>query len=288
MKQKTNDAMTLSFGFNQILDTDIDIPGAIACDRNSLCERFMRISTGTICPSADAPLYAGNDQALVFTALNVASYNCTTDSIDVNPFPGADADWVSGLLIATALPAALWMQHRFVLHAAAVVPKGSTHAVAIAGASGAGKSFMAKQLLDQGAQLLADDSVALETSGSAIVASGLPGGVHRAISGEKERQFERVSEARSATSAPLGAIIILDGFATEFECSELNKLDAITHIIAHQHRPRIPAALGRIGPVLAQAASVAERVPVNIWRRSKDALRLSSIEQEMLTGLLGT
>lgn len=280
--------MTLSFGFNQIFDTDIDIPGALSRGGNALCERFMRINTGTICPSADAPLYAGNDQALVFTASKVASYHCTADSIEVNPFPGADADWVSGLLIATALPAALWMQNRFVLHAAAVVPKGSTHAVAIAGASGAGKSFMAKQLLDQGAHLLADDSVALETNGSGIVASGLPGGVHSPIAGEKERRFERVSEARSATSAPLGAIIILDGFATEFESSVLNKMDAVTHIIAHQHRPRIPAALGRVGLVLAQAALIAERIPVGIWRRSKDTLQLSSAEQKMLTGLFGS
>jgi hypothetical protein len=286
MRRKSNEAMTLSFGFNQILDTDIGIPGAISCDGNTLGDRFMRINTGTICPSADAPLYARKDQALIFTASKVASYDCTADSIEVNPFTGADADWVSGLLIATAIPAALWMQGRFVLHAAAIVPKGASRAIAIAGASGAGKTVLAKQLLDQGANLLADDSVALELTDSGFVASGLPGGIHRRIDTEQERRFENVSPARSVKSAPLGAIIFLDGFAGRAEARRLDKIEAIEKTIAHQHRPSIPSALGRVGAVLAQAASIAERVPVGMWQRRKDELSLSAIEQEMLTALL--
>lgn len=238
------------------------------------------------CPPADAPLYARKDQALTFTASKVASYHCTADSIEVNPFSGADADWVSGLLIATALPAVLWMQNRFMLHAAAVVPKGSTRAVAIAGASGSGKTVLAKQLLDQGANLLADDSVALEPSGAVIVASGLPGGYHHSVEGDAERCFETLPAARSVKNAPLAAIIVLGGFADRFEAQSLNKMKALETIIACQHRPRIPTALGISAHMLAQAAEVAGSIPVSIWRRCKDGRVLSAAEREALSALL--
>lgn len=278
--------MTIAFGFNQIIDTDIEIPGAVSGSGYAACERAIRINADTQCPNADAPIYTYGDGALVFTASKVANYRCKADSIEVNALPGADPDWVSGLLIATAIPAALWMQGRFVLHAAAIVPKGASRAIAIAGASGAGKTVLAKQMLDQGANLLADDSVALELTDSGIVASGLPGGIHLRIDNEQERCFENVSPARSVKSAPLGAIIFLDGFAGRAEARRLDKIEAIEKTITHQHRPHIPAALGRVGAVLAQAASITERVPVGIWQRRKDELSLSTVEHEMLLALL--
>ncbi len=278
--------MTICFGFNQVFDTDIDIPGAVSARGNAQSENVICVKTGPSYNDADAPLYALTDGAVVFSAREVARYRCTDDSIEVNPFPGADPDWVSGLLVATAIPAALWMQQRFVLHAAAIVPKGASRAIAIAGASGAGKSVLARQLLDLGASLLADDSVAIELGATDIMASGLPGGTHRSIDDKAERQFESVSSARSARSAPLGAVIILDGFADNFEARRLDKVEAVGQIIAHQHRPRIPAALGRAGPVLAQAAAIAERIPVSIWRRCKNELPLSVIEQETLSALI--
>jgi hypothetical protein len=278
--------MTISFGFNQIFNTDIDIPGAVSGRGNGQSENVIRIKTGPSCVDADAPLYALSDGALVFSAPGVASYRCNGSSIEVNSCPGADPDWVSGLLVATAIPAALWMQQRFVLHAAAIVPKGATRAIAIAGASGAGKSVLAGQLLDLGASLLADDSVAIAVDATDIMASGLPGGTHRRIDGTAERRFESVPAACSARSAPLGAVIILDGFADRFEVQRLDKMDAVAQIIAHQHRPRIPAALGRAGPVLAQAAAIAERIPVSIWRRCRNESPLSVIEQEALSAVI--
>lgn len=281
-----SDTMTIAFGFDQILDSAIGIPGAIPVDGHIVSKPIIRVDLGPSQTNVNAPLYTRVDDGLMFNAANVATYQCQPDRIEVRPCPGSDPEWVSGLLIATAIPAALWMQGRFVLHAAAIVPKGASRAIAIAGASGAGKTVLAKQLLDQGANLLADDSVALELTDSGIVASGLPGGIHRRIDTEQERRFENVSPARSVKSAPLGAIIFLDGFAGRAEARRLDKIEAIEKTIAHQHRPRIPAALGRVGAVLAQAASIAERVPVGIWQRRKDQLSLSAIEQEMLTALL--
>lgn len=278
--------MTIAFGFNQTLDTDIEIPGAVSGSRYANGDSVLRISTGTSRPNDDAPLYSFSDQELVFTTSKVATYRCKPDSIEVTPFPGADAGWVSGLLIATAIPAALWMQGRFVLHAAAIVPKGSTCAIAITGVSGAGKSELARQWLHQGANLLADDSVALELDEQDIIASGLPGGIHCRIEGNAERRFETFPKTKSVKSAPLGAIIILDGFADRFEARSLDKIEAFEKIMTHQHRPRIPAALGTAGEALVHAAAFAERIPVSIWRRRKDEMSPSAVEQESLLALL--
>ncbi len=259
--------MTINFGFNQILDSDLLIPGAIPSDQSTARGQSIYIGYGPEHLDATAPLYSVQDDTLLFHAPEVANYRCTPDTIEVRPCPGSDHEWVTSLLIATAIPAALWMQGRFVLHAAAIVPKGASHAIAIAGTSGVGKSVLARQMLEQRASLLADDSVALEITAAGIIASGLPGGIHRRSGQGDERCFEPVASHLSVRSAPLGAILLLEDFADTFASTALNKVLACEKIIAHQHRPRIPAALGRIGPVLAQATIIADRIPVFIWRR---------------------
>jgi hypothetical protein len=279
-------AMTVAIGFNQIIDSNISIPGAIPADPIVADARTLRIILGPEQTESDFPIYARTDDALLFNAPNVALYNCRPDVIEVGPYPEADPEWVSALLIATAMPAAFWMQGSFVLHAAAVVLNGASHAIAIAGAGGAGKSTLARQLLEQGARLLADDSVALETTELGIMASGLPGGIHLQTGDGENRSFEPVTSERSARSAPLGAIVVLDGFAADFESTALSKISALEKIIAHRHRPRIPAALGRSGTVLAQAARIAECIPVTIWRRREGAFTISEMEQAAFAAML--
>jgi hypothetical protein len=278
-------AMTIAFGFNQILDSEITIPGAIPVGPSTAHAQSIHIGFGPEHLDATAPLYSVRDDTLLFHAPKVASYRCMPDKIEVCPYPRSDADWISGLLIATAIPAALWMQARFVMHAAAIVPKGASHAIAIAGASGAGKSVLTRQLLEQGASLLADDSVAFEITDAGVIASGLPGGIHHRSGRGDERYFEPVVPDRSVSLAPLGAILLLDGFADSFASAALDKVAACEKIIAHQHRPRIPATLGRIGPVLAQAATIADRIPVSLWRRREGAIMLSEREWEELSAL---
>lgn len=277
--------MTTAFGFNQVLDSTFAIPGAIQV-AGSIGTQSIRISAGPAQPNASRPLYMREGNALMFNAPNVASYRCQTDRIEVQPCPLSDPEWVTNLLVATALPAALWMQGRFVLHAAAVVPKGEGRCIAIAGASGAGKSVLAKQLLEQGASLLADDSVALDITDDGVMASGLPGGIYCRTGDGDERNFEPVSPGRSVRFAPLGAIILLEGFADSFASSALDKVTAIEKLLACQHRPRIPAALGRSGPALAQAAIVADRVPVSIWRRCHSDFTVSAMERDLLSAML--
>jgi hypothetical protein len=88
--------------------------------------------------------------------------------------PNADVSEIEALLVATALPAILWMRGRFVLHAAAVLMPGRDAAIAIAGPSGVGKSAALAQLIVRGAAVLADDSVSVAVGASGLIASGLP------------------------------------------------------------------------------------------------------------------
>lgn len=278
--------MTTFVGFGQAIDTILAVPGAISSSDAATGRRCIRINDGPEKANSDAPLYARHDNALVFSAPNIATYRCQPEFIAVSPCPGADAQWVTGLLLATALPATLWMQGKFVLHAAGIILKGASHAIAIAGPSGSGKSLLVAQLLNQGARLLGDDSLALEVTDAGISASGLPGGIHTRIGHSEKRRFEPVAPDRSVVSAPLGAIIVLGRCEGEFESGALNKLVAVEQIIANQHRPRIPFALARLGPVLGQAAAIVEQVPVNIWRRRHGQTALSPSEHKALMAMM--
>lgn len=278
--------MTCLFGFGHTIDSNLAVRGAVSGDHGAMAEGVIRVRTRPEQPIGDAPLYARDGDALVFSAANVASYRCRPKSIDVSPCPGADAEWVSALLVATALPAALWMQGRFVLHAAGIVLKGSSYAIAIAGRSGTGKSLLAAQLLAQGARLLGEDSLALAVTNAGVTACGLPGGIHTRIGKSEDRRFDPAAPNQSVLSAPLGAIIMLDGWAEAFDCEPLSKTDAVAQIIANQHRPRIPAALKRRGSVLAQAAAIAAQVPVFLWRRRDGQTELVPSELEAIAALL--
>ena len=85
------------------------------------------------------------------------------------------------MLMATALPAALWMRGETVLHAGAVLLPGMTHAVAFAGASGSGKSTMLRALLEHGARLVADDTVCVRAAANGYQVAGLSAGTQRRV-----------------------------------------------------------------------------------------------------------
>lgn len=89
------------------------------------------------------------------------------------------------LLIGQGLPIAAALQGLEVLHASAVVLGG--RALAFIAESGTGKTSVALHLLSHGAQFLADDVVALEAEGEALVAhpgigiAHVPGGEQLAL-----------------------------------------------------------------------------------------------------------
>ena len=82
--------------------------------------------------------------------------------------PDGDGWWWQRLVLAQVLPIAAAAQGIEVLHASAVAFDDA--AVAITAAAGTGKTSLAAHLLDHGADLLADDVLALEVDGAEIVA----------------------------------------------------------------------------------------------------------------------
>src|SRR5689334_8495434 len=83
------------------------------------------------------------------------------------PPPGSDW-WWQRLVLAQVLPIAASLQGIDLLHASAVAFGGK--AIAITAEAGTGKTTLAAHLLDRGAELVADDVVALELAGGDIVA----------------------------------------------------------------------------------------------------------------------
>lgn len=184
--------MTRCIGFGQIIDTAIKVPGTVE-GNGAAVAGGISIAVASEASNTDAPLYERVNDTLIFSAPDVATYRCSADHIDIAPCPASDPEWVTALLIATALPASLWMQGRFMLHAAGIILKGSGRAIAIAGPSGSGKSTLVRQLLNEGAQLVGDDSLALEITCSGIIATGLPGGIHIRTGEGDDRRFEPIA-----------------------------------------------------------------------------------------------
>jgi hypothetical protein len=144
---------------------------------------------------------------------------------EVQGAPGGQGfeEW-QRLLIAQVLPFAAALQGLEVLHAGAVVVGGK--GVALSGPSGSGKTSVALALQRRGAELLADDVLAVERVGDGLLAHpGAPiSGIDLAeaerlgVQGEGERAQvlavnarEQVAQAALAPGpVPLGALFLLD------------------------------------------------------------------------------
>jgi hypothetical protein len=133
------------------------------------------------------------------------------------------SEW-SALLPAQALPLAATLQGLEVLHASGVVLRG--RAALFAGPPGAGKSSLAAALLRRGdAELLSDDTVALQLRGGALIAHPgaallqLQAAEHERLS-TRERAVlgpptaflgkQRYSPTVSASPAPFGELFLLE------------------------------------------------------------------------------
>jgi len=124
------------------------------------------------------------------------------------------------------------------IHGTAVAVEGA--GLLITGASGAGKSSLAVQLIALGAGLIADDQVALSKSAEKVILSK-PSGLPAAI----EARGIGLLGAPMLSSAPLRAVVDLD-------VTEEARLPAPRHrdivgvqikVIAHAPSPHFPAAL---------------------------------------------
>lgn len=126
------------------------------------------------------------------------------DRVLCSPPRGADR-W--DLLIGQGLPIAAALQGLEVLHASAV--RFGSAAVAFVAPSGTGKTSLALHLLAHGADFLADDVVALEAGGDALLAHPGIGLAHigPAATGPS-KQYVPVALPRAAV--PLGAVYFLE------------------------------------------------------------------------------
>lgn len=259
-------------GFGLSIESACPVPGLLADAKP--CEKAdLRIEMLPILPPDEPaqPLYRLENDTLIFSAPEVAHYRIRRDWIGIAPSPGADPERVIGLLAATALPAVVWMRGDAVLHATAVrTPSGN--GIAIAGPSGIGKSTVAAQFLERGAALAADDSVRLHRQSGRVVGSGLAGGFHRVAGSGGEREFCGISRDRTAGDVPIGAILILTRAPVEPGLTRLRPLDAVTRLLANQHRPQIPAVLKRREQTLAMISFVAQECRIYEWQRSSEAL----------------
>jgi hypothetical protein len=272
----------LSIGYNCVIDSNIRVPGTIAIDSRQpeLPDIRIRLLDAEAATCPPPPLYRLDDTMLIFTAPGIASYRCRPDEIEVMPLNGARLEDVIDLLIATALPALLWMRGGFVLHASAVVLPGDSGAIAIAGPSGIGKSTLAAELLGIGAALVGDDTLDVRFSEEGPAISGLPGGYFQSHIGSERRSFRCAKKV--VRRSRLRCIAFLAPASREPELRRLSGLGAADQILLNRHRPKIPDILRQQANLLLTSAALANTIPAFMWRRPGNAPRLGQAEFKML------
>ena len=257
------------------ISSAFDLPGAPQLPFSEAAELSIRIGETASHPAIEEVIgslgpYVLSRSSLLFRAPLVADYKLTRDgrSIEIEPAPGAADEAVSELLIATALPAALWMRDEIVLHASAAVLPATEGALAFGGASGVGKSRLLARLVESGSSVVAEDSLCLRTVEGHSLASGLPGCLFLRAPGADEQQARQrvvVSAARQRVSAPLRALIMLtpDGPG---EPQRLEGTHALQALLDSLHRPRVPRLLGLLPALLPRLAMLVDQLPVYRWR----------------------
>lgn len=274
--------------YDHIIESQIGIPGAAPCPAALQAPADIRvIRQGTMPAPLDDEIYRWDGATLDFTPPGVARFRCPgADLIEVAPAPHADPEEVEALLIATALPALLWLRGAFVLHAAAVVLPGSDRALAIAGPSGIGKSTLLEQLLERGARLIADDTLRVALDDRCCRISGLPGGYFGRGEGGV-RQFSPVPATARLHHASLGALAFLSrDIAVAPSLDRLSGVGAVERLLANRHRPRVVDILGLQAPCLQHCARLAHRVPAYHWQRRENAPEISFAEWDALAALV--
>jgi len=282
---------TLFFrAFGLIIASNVNIPGAIPLNDTTIGTQMPDVHIEQLC-ALDAELmtrthpYSREGEQFLFCARGVALYRFIGDSrIIIEPAAHAVQTTIEALLIATALPALLWIRGHIVLHAAAAILPGRERAVAIMGKSGIGKSTVLDQLVIRGATVVADDSVCVAINGDHVTISGLAAGYFIHEDTQSPRTLVRPPASQSAPQADLAALFILerrhDGRDPSFEkCIGAQKLEGLLN---NRHRPGVLQVLGTEHLLLSKIATLATHIPIFAWHRMNGQVMLTSHELEYL------
>lgn len=257
------------------IESQLAVPGALADPGDAPADVLIRRNPP--CVLAEAPVYRRTATGLIFTCPGVARYAIAPDEIAVTPDRAAAEDAVSDMLIATALPALLWLRGLYVLHAAAAILPGADAAIAIAGMSGSGKSTILAQLAAAGAVQVADDTIAVDPA--TAWGAGLAGGWF-AVQPDGPRRF--MPAEHSATGARIAALFILTDRGDTEEFVPVTGVARVAALLAQRHRPRVPAVLGQAGAAVRNVTLLARAFPIYSWRRRAGAPGITPAEWAML------
>jgi hypothetical protein len=285
-------------GYGLTIQAELSVPGALPIDPgepDASRDADLQIVMGSAAmprPKAICGPYQYADDAILFERPGAARYLCEAGRrIVVEPFAGASDVEVCGSLVATALPAALWMRGDIVLHAAAVQLPGQARLIAIGGASGSGKSTVLAQLIKAGAQVVGDDTLCLREIDGVVHVSGLPTAYFKREpgSGAEERALIDVPERQQAAGGLMSAFAYLaprvSGRAVFTRSQGLSALEVLLN---SRHRPRVPRLLGTEAEVLRRLAGLVERLGVYAWRRREGAEILSADEVAAMNDMSST
>lgn len=249
--------------FDLIVDSAFDLPGAVEVDASAGSPDILIVPGNATLPDATTSLapYRMLGEMVEFTAAGVGRYLIDAGArITVEAEPGGDREMLIALLIATALPAALWMRGDMAIHACAAVPVGAAGAIAVTAPSGGGKSTLLAAWAEAGAGVVADDVVRLSVADGIITAGGLPGGCFLPLPDSDDRGFLTFPRDQIMASAPLKALVQLDFAPGSPRLKRLDPLAALQLLIAARHRPKVPTLLGKNGALLATCGLLAPKV----------------------------
>jgi len=211
--------------------------------------------------------------------------------LEVMPAKDVSVSDLLGALIATAIPAALWMRGDLVLHAAGVQLPGADRAIAIAGPSMSGKSMLLEQLVRMGGRVVGDDTLCIRGSGSQAEISGLPGsyflreGTTNLV---RPRRMVMLSDARQLPRARLGTLLVLDPERSK-EPPEFHRLRgpaAVEALLQNLHRYWIPRQLRIEATLFPKIAHSMKQLAVYSWRRQEGSPALCEREINFLNHCL--
>lgn len=262
------------------------IPGAMPAipGEGTAPDRANLQIVSTLHTDADAPLHFGIREAGMFSGY-------ADGRLAVVPLSGVSHEAFISALLATALPAMLWLRGDVVLHATAVQPPGARHAIAIAGASLSGKSTVLEQCLAQGWSVIGDDTLCLRVEHEEVAVSGLPAcymqrapGVLNAI----DRHRINIPDTQQMARASLGAVVVLVERVAPGRGSlaRLRGEQAFMALFNNCHRLWVPRRLGSEPLLLVRIGEVLKRVPVFAWYREQGRAEISDAEWQYIVAAI--